>query len=301
VAARLRIGVSGWSYDDWWDGNFFPEGLPKSRAFEYLTRRFDTVEFNRSFYSLVRPKTWVGYRDTSPPGFVIAVKGSQFITHSKKLKDVKAPLANFFAQGVLRLEDRLGPVLWQFPRMKWDTARVGPFLDLLPDDTQQASRLARRHDHRLTGRSSMVVHETRPIRHALEFRHAHFLTDEVVRLCRDRGVALVFSDSGDTWAYTEELTAEFVYLRLHGSPEPYASPYDDDQLDFWAERIRAWQSGGEPADAERITNRKPPRRKRRDIYVYFDNDQRANAPKDADKLMQRLGVHAGESESDIAR
>jgi uncharacterized protein YecE (DUF72 family) len=286
----MRIGVSGWSYDDWWGGNFFPEGLPKARALEYLTRHFNSVELNRSFYSLVRPKTWIRYRDVVPRGFLIAVKGSQFITHSKKLKDAKAPLANFFAQGVLRLEDRLGPVLWQFPQMKWDVDRIGPFLDLLPDDTQQASRLARKHDHRLTGRSSMVVHENRPMRHALEFRHVHFLTDAVVRLCRDRGVALAFSDSGGTWAYTEELTADFVYLRLHGSPEPYASPYQDEQLDYWADRIRLWHGGGEPADAERITNRKPPRRKRRDVYVYFDNDQHAHAPRDASRLMQRLGV-----------
>lgn len=286
---ELRIGVSGWTYDHWKRGTFYPEGLPAKRELEYVTRRFNSVEINGSFYSLLRPKTYERYREVSPAAFLFAVKGGRFITHAKKLHDVRAPLANFFASGVLRLEEKLGPVLWQFPAMAWDVERVDRFLDLLPGDAEQASRLARRHDERVTGRASMVVHQNRPIRHAFEFRHEHFLTDEVARMLERRDAALVFSDSGD-WPYTEEITASWVYVRLHGSPHTYASDYDAHRLDHWAERVRAWQAGGEPADAARLTDRPPPGRAPRDVYVYLDNDHRARAPANARALMERLGV-----------
>lgn len=293
--AEMRIGVSGWSYDAWREGAFYPDDLPQSRELEYITRRFNSVEINGSFYSLLKPETYEGYREVSPEGFVFAVKGSQFITHSKKLQDVKVPLANFFASGVLRLEEKLGPVLWQLPEMEWELERVEEFVELLPRDTEAAGKLARKHDENVKGKASMVVHANRPIRHALEVRHEHFLDEAVVRACRGAGVALVFSDSGDEWPYTEEITAGFIYLRLHGSPRAYASPYNEDQLEHWANRIRSWAGGDEPSDAQRITDRKPPRRKTRDVYVYFDNDQRAHAPNDARKLMERLGVDVDQS------
>lgn len=292
--SEIRIGVSGWSYGHWRKGAFYPEGLAQRRELEYASRRFNSLEINGSFYSLLKPETYRRYRETAPDGFVFAVKGSQFITHSKKLKDVETPLANFFASGVLRLEDTLGPFLWQLPEMAWDRSRLVRFLELLPKDTPSASKLAKRHDQRLTGRASMVVHEERPVRHALEIRHRHFLHEEVVRACRDHDVALVFADSGE-WPYFEEVTAGFVYLRLHGSPHTYASNYGDDRLDRWAERIRAWTEGREPPDAERLTDRKPPRRKTRDAYVYFDNDSEGHAPRNALALMERLGVEAAEA------
>ena len=287
--AEIRIGVSGWSYDHWWGGAFYPEGLARRRALEYVTRRFDSVEINGSFYSLLKPDTYEKYRETAPAGFLYAVKGSRFITHNKKLREVETPLANFFASGVLRLEGKLGPFLWQLPAMRWEIERVARFLELLPRDAEAASKLARRHDQRVSGHASMVVHENRRLRHALEVRHEDLLGEKLVRACRDSGVALVFADSGD-WPYTEELTAGFVYLRLHGSLRTYASDYDEARLDRWAERIRAWAGGGEPANAERITARKPPARKSRDVFVYFDNDGSAHAPRNATELMERLGV-----------
>ncbi len=287
--AGLYIGVSGWTYDHWRGGAFYPEGLSRSRELAYVTRRVNSLEINGSFYSLLTPRSYATYRDTAPDGFLFAVKGSRFITHAKKLKDVEVPLANFFASGILRLESTLGPVLWQFPEMAWEVERVARFLDLLPRDHEAASKLAHKHDRRVSGRASMVVHDNHPIRHALEFRDKRFFTEEVVRLCRDHNAALVFADSGE-WPYTEELTAGFVYLRLHGSPHTYASNYGERRLDAWAERVRAWWRGGEPPDPERITDRKPPRRKHRDVYVYFDNDGKAHAPADAVGLMKRLGV-----------
>lgn len=289
MAGHIRIGVSGWSYDSWRRGAFYPVELPRRRELAWLCRRLSSLEINGSFYGLIAPHTWEGYREAAPAGFVFAVKGSRFITHDKKLRDAATPLANFFASGLLRLEDKLGPILWQLPAAPWRVERVADFLALLPRDHRSARRLARRHDARLRGRASLAVHRNRRLRHVLEVRHQAMLGAPLVRACRDHGVALAFSHSGD-WPLVEELTAGFAYLRLHGAPHTYASRYGVGALDAWAERIRRWSRGGEPADAARITDRAPPRRRSRDVYVYFDNDQGAHAPRDAQRLMRRLGL-----------
>lgn len=287
----IRVGVSGWSHDHW-QGDFYPEDLTKSDRLRYASHRLGSLEINGSFHSLLRPENYGEYRDTAPEGFRYAVKGSRFVTHSKKLKDVKTAVANFFASGVLRLEEKLGPILWQFPQLKFPRERVENFLDLLPKDTIAAAELARRHDENVTGRASMKVDRKRRIRHALEFRDEHFLTDDVVRTLRGHNAALVFSHSGD-WPYVEELTAGFAYIRLHGKPDTYASGYGPKALDRWADRISDWARGLEPGDPQRITDRAPPGRKTRDVYVYFDNDQNGYAPRDARRLTDRLGIGNG--------
>ena len=289
MAGRVRIGISGWTYAGW-RGPFYPTDLPRSRELEYASRRFETIEINGSFYRMQTPKSYRRWRETTPAGFVFSVKGSRFITHNKKLADIEAPLANFFASGVLFLEEKLGPILWQLsPRLTFDRDRVAEFLDRLPHDAVAAARLARGHDDRVKSPGWPESGGRRRLRHALEIRHPSFLSPELVRIARDSGTALVFSDSA-SWPYVEELTAGFVYLRLHGSEETYASGYDDEALDGWAARIRAWRDGGEPADPRRITDRVPPPRRSRDIYVYFDNDAKVRAPFDAMALARRLGV-----------
>ena len=218
------------------------------------------------------------------------MKGSRFITHNKKLANVRTPLANFLASGLLALKGKLGPILWQLPEGAGvDVDRLEEFLELLPHDTEGAADLASHHDERVEGRSFTTADRNRRLRHVLEVRQESLLTAEVVRATRRNGIALVFSDSAD-WPYTEEITAGFIYLRLHGSRETYASRYDDAELDRWARRIEAWRSAREPEDPARITDRVPPPRKRRDIYVYFDNDQHAHAPHDALRLAERLGL-----------
>lgn len=293
----VRIGISGWSYDAW-HGDFYPEDLPKSRQLDYASRRFASLEVNGSFYGLIQPGTWRDWRDRTPRGFIFAVKGSRFITHNKKLSNVETPLANFFASGLLLLRQKLGPVLWQLPpHLGFDADRVEGFFELLPKDAEAAADLAGRHDDRVEGRAGFAIEENHRLRHALEVRRESWLCPELVRIARNHGVALVFADSGE-WPWTEELTAGFAYLRLHGSPDTYSSDYDDARLDRYAERIRAWAAGGEPEDPDRITAREPPGRKTRDVYVYFDNDARGRAPWNALALAERLGVewdaqHAG--------
>jgi uncharacterized protein YecE (DUF72 family) len=290
---HIRLGISGWSYDGW-RGSFYPKDLPHSEELAYASQRFNSIELNGSFYALQRPDTYRGWYEATPGHFLFAVKGSRFITHNKKLRDVETALANFFASGVLLLKEKLGPIVWQFaPNFAFEEERFTAFLECLPRHTEDAARLAGQHDHRLRGRSWTQTDSKRRLRYAIEVRHESFLVPAFVRLARCYGTAIVFSDSAD-WPYTEELTAGYVYLRLHGAPETYVSSYSDEALDWWAERIRIWRDGGLPRHSKRITDRKPPPRKTRDIYVYFDNDQQTHAPRDALRLAVRLGVGGGE-------
>lgn len=297
---KARIGLSGWSYDAW-RGDFYPEDLPGTRQLEYVGRRFSTLEINGSFYSLQRPSTYRDWYERVPAGFVFAVKASRYITHSKRLNEPRVAVANFLASGVLALDEKLGPILWQLPeRLEFDAERVDAFLGMLPGDTESAAELARDHDPGVVGESLTEVEENHRLRHAIEPRHESFFGDAFPRLARDHGAAMVFADSGD-WPYTEEITAGFVYLRLHGSPETYASGYGEKELDRWAERIRAWRDGSEPEDADRLTDLAAPRRKSRDVFAYFDNDARGHAPWNALDLAERLGNgwaddHAGSGE-----
>src|SRR4051794_28579243 len=126
--AQLRIGISGWTYSPW-RGRFYPNGLPHKRELEFASRQVNSIEINGSFYSLQHPTSFRRWHDETPDDFVFAVKGGRFITHMKKLRDVEAPLANFFASGVLALERKLGPILWQLPpNLRFDAARIESFL-----------------------------------------------------------------------------------------------------------------------------------------------------------------------------
>lgn len=284
----IRIGISGWNYPPW-RGVFYPPRLPHRRELEYASRTFDSVEINGTFYSLQRPEYFRRWHEATPDDFVFAVKGSRFLTHMKKLRDVEIPLANFFASGPLALDHKLGPILWQLgPQGPLDLPRVEGFLELLPRTTAEASRLARRHDERLKGRGWTKVDRDRPIRYAFEPRHPSFFSPAFVRLLRKHRAALVFADTAGIFPYAEDVTADFVYLRLHGAGEIYAGGYSAALLDEWARRIGAWTCGREPADARKIEARPVTPRARRDAYVYFDNDAKVRAPFDARSLAEKL-------------
>jgi len=284
----VRVGISGWTYPGW-RGSFYPKGLRHAAELAFASRQMSTIEINGTHYSLQRPESFARWHDETPHGFVFAVKGSRFITHLKQLHDVATPLANFFASGALRLDTKLGPFLWQFgPRFRFEPDRLDRFLSLLPRDANAAAALAAHHDHRLAGRAWTGAVSRRPLRHAIEIRHKSFLDPKFVALLRQHGVALVFADSVE-WPYAEDITADFIYLRLHGSKELYASGYSDRELDWWAARINVWARGEEPGDARLIAPDDPPvRTSARDVFVYFDNDAKAQAPADARSLMRRL-------------
>ncbi|HSJ23451.1 MAG TPA: DUF72 domain-containing protein, partial [Longimicrobiales bacterium] len=270
---------------------FYPDGLARKRELEYASRQLNVIEINGTFYSLQRPTSFETWHRQTPRGFRFAVKVSRFITHMKQLNDVATPLANFFASGILRLEEKLGPILWQFPpRMRYDRARFEAFLEMLPRTTADASRLARDHDARLEGRASFHCDVVRPIRYAFEVRHASFMNDDFVGLLREHDVALVFSDAAADWPYAEDVTTDFVYLRLHGADELYASGYGDDALDDWARKVKAWMRGSEPRGAARVSSHTAPSATGRDAWVFFDNDAKVRAPYDAMALADRLRI-----------
>jgi uncharacterized protein YecE (DUF72 family) len=149
-----------------------------------------------------------------------------------------------------------------------------------------ARRLARRHDHRVAGRSWFGRGDDRPLRHAVEIRHESFMTPRFVALLRRHGIALVLADTVE-WPYFEDVTSDFLYLRLHGSEELYVSGYSDAALARWAARIATWAAGGAPRDGTLVSARMASA-KARDVYVYFDNDAKVRAPLDADALIRRL-------------
>ncbi|GAA4838888.1 DUF72 domain-containing protein [Saccharopolyspora rosea] len=283
---RIRIGTSGWVYGPW-HGAFYPRDLRRGAELEFLASKLGSAELNASFYSLQRPEHYRSWAAQTPDDFLFAVKGSRFITHMKKLRDAEVPLANFFASGVLALGPKLGPLLWQLPpSLGFDSARLAAFFDLLPRSTGEAAALASRHDERLAGRALTETDADRPMRHALEVRHPSFACAEAVRLLREHDIGLVVADAAGDWPYLEDVTSDFVYVRLHGAEELYASGYTAEALDHWARLVRAWRAGESPRTEH--TAAPPARRVRgRDVYVYFDNDIKAHAPHDAMALAER--------------
>jgi uncharacterized protein YecE (DUF72 family) len=283
----IRTGISGWTYPPW-RGVFYPPKLPQKQELAYAARRLTTIEINGTFYSLQRPESFAAWAEAVPADFVFAVKAPRYLTHILRLKDFAGALPNFLASGMLRLGPKLGPVLWQLPPyFRFEADRLGAFVAALPHDTEAAADLASHHDQRMAGRAWTQTDAARPLRHAIEVRHESFRTRAFTDLLAAHDVALVCADSL-TWPRLGDVTADFVYARLHGAEELYASGYDDASLGAWAARVRTWAAGGRPDDLDHV-GAAPPDRKR-DVFVYFDNDAKVRAPADAQALAARLGV-----------
>jgi len=272
----VRIGISGWTYPRW-RGTFYPRGLPQRQELRYAAERMNSVEINGSFYSLQRRSSFEAWAASVPEDFVFAVKGGRFITHMKKLSGIETPLANFLASGVLALDQKLGPILWQLPpNLGFNAERMDAFFAQLPRSAGSAAEIAAHHDQRVPDDRALTkaVHPRYRLRHAIEPRHDSFRTPEFYRLLRRYKMALVISDNPGKWPIFTEITTDLMYLRLHGHDQLYVSGYSDHELDDWAAKIRSWTERG------------------CDVYVYFDNDAKVHAPFDAMSLMERLGVRA---------
>jgi uncharacterized protein YecE (DUF72 family) len=240
--ANYYIGTSGWHYEDW-KGLFYPVDLTKSRWLEFYARHFPTLELNNSFYHLPSEKAFVNWREASPKGFVFAVKVSRFITHIKRLKNAEEPLQNFLERAGL-LVDKLGPLLYQLPpSMKRDDERLESFLSMLPSQ----------------------------YRHVFEFRNESWFDDEVLKvLMRYNAGFCVFDMPGLTSPVVA--TADFAYVRFHGSAGLYSSSYSDKELAEWAKKIAEL---GEKLKA---------------VYVYFNNDVAGYALSNARTLTRFLAL-----------
>jgi uncharacterized protein YecE (DUF72 family) len=285
----IRIGISGWTYPPW-RGVFYPEKLRRKDELAYASSKFRTIEINGTFYGSQKPDSFLKWYETTPKDFIFSVKAPRFITHILRLRGIETPLANFFASGILRLGEKLGPVLWQFPpSMKFDEKLFAAFFAALPQDTDQAVLLAKQHDSRLKGKTWLETDKKRRLRHAVEIRHESFRDENFVKLLRAHHIALVCADTV-AWPRLMDVTSDFVYCRLHGSEELYASGYDAAALRDWARRILSWVKGSEPPDAERVAGPAKIQESGRDVFLYFDNDIKVKAPANAAELEKILGL-----------
>jgi len=238
--ARVHIGASGWHYGHW-RGPFYPEDLAAGGFLQYYVRYFHTVEVNNSFYRLPSERALGTWRDTAPPGFIFAVKGSRFITHMKKLRDPERSLAPFLERMAI-LGEKLGPILFQLPpRWHFDAARLAAFLGALP--TLQ--------------------------RYTLELRDRSWINARALDLLAAHGVAFCIYELAG-YRSPREVTADFVYIRLHGPGAPYQGRYDPRNLAGWAEAIAAWSQQG------------------REVFCFFDNDESGYAVRNALELQDLL-------------
>jgi len=241
--AGLLIGTSGYNYGHW-RGPFYPEELPARQWLSYYARTFPTVELNVTFYRLPRRSTFAGWYEQTPPDFTFAIKGSRLITHLKRLADVEEDTRRFFAHAG-ELKEKLGAVLWQFPpSFRLDLSRLESFCTVLES----------------------VAGATR---HAFEFRHQSWFTPELYEFLRQRNLALCVADA-PRWPSCEEVTADFVYVRFHGSHRLYSSCYSTEELRTWVEKITRWRAGG------------------RDVFAYFNNDAQGFALQNARDLTDLL-------------
>jgi uncharacterized protein YecE (DUF72 family) len=285
--AAIHIGVSGWTYSPW-RGHFYPEGLIQKNELAFAARQFPALEINGTFYGLQKPDAFARWAEATPDGFVFAVKGSRYITHMRRLREIETPLANFLASGLLRLGAKLGPLLWQFPpKFRFDPGLMKDFLERLPKDTQAAATLARQHDERVDERAWTRTDAKRPMRHAIEVRHESFRDPAFVDLLRDHAIALVCADTVD-WPRLMDLTSDFVYCRLHGSAELYRSRYEKSDLERWTARVEAWARGSAMRDGEFAGDAAAAPARPRDVFLFFDNTDKLHAPDDAATLIRML-------------
>lgn len=224
MSATVLVGTSGFSYNHW-QSVFYPEGLSKAKWLEFYATHFNTVELNNTFYRLPSEAAFEKWRNTTPDNFVFAVKVSRFITHIKRLKDIAEPLETFLSRARI-LGEKLGSLLYQLPPgMHRNDERLESFLSILPEG----------------------------LRHVFEFRHQSWLVDEVFSLLRKYNAGFCVFDMPDMTCPLIA-TADYAYIRFHGSTGLYWSCYSDDELKSWARRL-----AGLAANLQTI-------------YIYFNND-----------------------------
>jgi uncharacterized protein YecE (DUF72 family) len=285
--ADIRIGISGWQYEGW-QGTFYPEKLSQKKELAFASQRFNSIELNGSFYSLQKPPSFKRWSEETPDDFVFSIKAPRFITHIRQLRECEAPVANFCAQGILRLGKKLGPVFWQLPpSFKFEADLLDSFFKLLPRTHKEAASVGANHDRWMNGRTWLEVEHDAPLRHAIEIRNKSFANEEFIEILRKHRVGLVVADT-PVWPRLFDITADFLYCRLHGSEKIYESGYTPEAIDEWARRILAWSRGKEATDGVKASPQDAEKLDARDVFVYFDNDLKVRAPLDAQSLQKKI-------------
>lgn len=263
ASPQISVGIGGWTYAPW-RSNFYPDALVQRRELEYASRHVTVIEVNGTYYGARKPATYAKWRAETPDGFVFSLKAPRYTTDRKVLADAGRTIAKFVDGGIAELGDRLGPINWQFPPDKaFEYDDLAAFLDLLPREL-----------------------DGRVLRHVLEVRDPGFMCSQYVELARRHCVATVFTDSPKYPSFAD-VTADFVYVRLMCSEASIATGYPVAALDTWAQRARAWATGGQPSDLPHVeaagTKQGP-----RDVFVYFINGAKERAPHAAMALLDRL-------------
>jgi uncharacterized protein YecE (DUF72 family) len=260
----IRVGVGGWTFEPW-RGVFYPPGLAQAQELDYASRHLTSIEINGTYYGSQSPQTFRKWRDATPEGFVFSVKGSRFVTNRRVLAEAGEAIQRFIDQGLLELEDRLGPLLWQFaPTKKFDHDDMAAFLDLLPP--------------KAGGRT---------LRHVVEARHDSFCTPQFVDLLRARNIAVVLAEHA-TYPQIADVTADFVYARLQKGSDDIETAYPASALDAWAERFKTWASGGQPGDLCLVDESHVPAKTPRDVFAYVIHEGKVRAPAAAMALIDRV-------------
>jgi uncharacterized protein YecE (DUF72 family) len=258
----IRVGIGGWTYAPW-RGVFYPKGLPQARELEHASEKLTSIEINGTFYGTQKPASFRRWAEETPDDFVFSLKGPRYATHRRALAEAGESIERFFASGVLELKDKLGPVLWQLPTKAFNADDFAAFLALLPP-----------------------ARDGRPIRHAVEVRHASFVTSDFVTLLRKHSVAPVLVDS-DKHPMIADVTTDFIYARLQRTSEKVKTGYPPAALDDWAKRVQAWAGGGAPDDLSTIAG--PAHSKgKRDVFIYMISGAKVRAPAAAMALTERL-------------
>jgi uncharacterized protein YecE (DUF72 family) len=265
-AGAIRVGIGGWTFEPW-RGLFYPEDLVQKRELEYASRQVTSIEINGTFYGSQKPSTFAKWHDETPDDFVFSLKAPRFSTNRRVLSEAGESIERFLSSGVLELQNKLGPINWQFaPTKQFDAEDFEGFLKLLPSKV-----------------------EGHAIRHAVEVRHESFRDEAFVALARKYGVAIVMSGDSD-YPQIADVTAPFVYARIMGTTEGEAQCYDKKALDLWAKRAREWASGAKPKGLETAAKAaaKGTADTPRDVYLYVISGFKAHNPAAAMALLERL-------------
>lgn len=283
--AEIRIGMSGWTYPPW-RGTFYPEGLLQKKELEYASKQVTSIEINGTFYSMQKPESFITWHKQTPADFKFAIKAPRYITHVRRLKEIDSGLANLFATGILRLEHKLGVILWQFPPfVELKDSRFEDFFGKIPRTAFQAAEIAKNFSPKIKDIVDFKVTKDFPIHHVFEFRNYTFFKPDFIQIMKKNNVGLVIADSAEKGIYSEDLTSDVVYLRMHGLGKKYAKGYSKKDITALAEKVKCW-SQGKACDGPKLlseTELKP-----RSVYVYFDNDAKEYAPSNAQELMKLL-------------
>ena len=285
--SNIFIGMSGWTHDCWRE-SFYPKDLSRAKQLAYASRKVSSIEINGTFYALQKPATFQKWYSETPDDFIFSIKAPKFITHVLRARECEEPLNTFLASGVLCLKEKLGPILWQFPPyMTLKDNRFEEFAKILPHTSIKAAELAKEHGAILNGRAWTEAGGMFKMRHAFEFRHPSFMKPEFIEMLKSYGIAVVFADSGKTSPYCEDLTSDFVYLRMHGFD--HKKGYSLSELKQLMKKIEIWSAGKQVKNAQTVSSGKPISGKK-DVFVYFDNDITETAPTDALKLLKLMAA-----------